>query len=378
MTRTSRIAGGGFKKWLMASLCMAAVLGTPALHAERLKDLASIQGVRQNQLIGYGLVVGLDGSGDQTTQTPFTVQSVVSMLQQMGVNLPPAGRMQLKNVAAVMVTASLPPFAQPGQTLDVTVSSMGNAKSLRGGTLLMAPLKGADGQIYGMAQGNVLVGGAGASAGGSSKQINHLSVGRISAGATVERAVPSAVGQGNMVSLELNDSDFSTASRVVQAVNQRFGGNIAAAQNGRVIQVQAPADNNARVAFLGALESLDVTPAQMVAKVILNARTGSVVMNQSVTLETCAVSHGNLSVVINTEPVISQPAPLSGGQTVVSQVSQIEINKEPGKVMLLKGGASLADVVKALNAIGATPQDLLAILQGMKAAGALRAELEII
>jgi flagellar P-ring protein FlgI len=362
----------------MAGLCAAAMLGTPALHAERLKDLASIQGVRQNQLIGYGLVVGLDGSGDQTTQTPFTVQSVVSMLQQMGVNLPPAGRMQLKNVAAVMVTASLPPFAQPGQTLDVTVSSMGNAKSLRGGTLLMAPLKGADGQIYGMAQGNVLVGGAGASAGGSSKQINHLSVGRISAGATVERAVPSAVGQGNIVSLELNDSDFSTASRVVQAVNQRFGGNIAAAQNGRVIQVQAPADNNARVAFLGALESLDVTPAQMVAKVILNARTGSVVMNQSVTLETCAVSHGNLSVVINTEPVISQPAPLSGGQTVVSQVSQIEINREPGKVMLLKGGASLADVVKALNAIGATPQDLLAILQAMKAAGALRAELEII
>jgi flagellar P-ring protein FlgI len=362
----------------MAGLCAAAMLGTPVLNAERLKDLASIQGVRQNQLIGYGLVVGLDGSGDQTTQTPFTVQSVVSMLQQMGVNLPPAGRMQLKNVAAVMVTASLPPFAQPGQTLDVTVSSMGNAKSLRGGTLLMAPLKGADGQIYGMAQGNVLVGGAGASAGGSSKQINHLSVGRISSGATVERAVPSAVGQGNMVSLELNDSDFSTASRVVQAVNKRFGGNIAAAQNGRVIQVQAPADNNARVAFLGALESLDVTPAQMVAKVILNARTGSVVMNQAVTLETCAVSHGNLSVVINTEPVISQPAPLSGGQTVVSQVSQIEINREPGKVMLLKGGASLADVVKALNAIGATPQDLLAILQAMKAAGALRAELEII
>jgi flagellar P-ring protein FlgI len=378
MTRTSRAAVGRFRNWTMAGLCAAAMLGTPVLHAERLKDLASIQGVRQNQLIGYGLVVGLDGSGDQTTQTPFTVQSVVSMLQQMGVNLPPAGRMQLKNVAAVMVTASLPPFAQPGQTLDVTVSSMGNAKSLRGGTLLMAPLKGADGQIYGMAQGNVLVGGAGASAGGSSKQINHLSVGRISAGATVERAVPSAVGQGNMVSLELNDSDFSTASRVVQAVNQRFGGNIAAAQNGRVIQVQAPADNNARVAFLGALESLDVTPAQMVAKVILNARTGSVVMNQSVTLETCAVSHGNLSVVINTEPVISQPAPLSGGQTVVSQVSQIEINREPGKVMLLKGGASLADVVKALNAIGATPQDLLAILQAMKAAGALRAELEII
>jgi len=366
------------RKLILASLGTACLLGAPALHAERLKDLASIQGVRQNQLVGYGLVVGLDGSGDQTTQTPFTVQSVVSMLQQMGVNLPPAGRMQLKNVAAVMVTASLPPFAQPGQMLDVTVSSMGNAKSLRGGTLVLTPLKGADGQIYGMAQGNVLVGGAGASAGGSSKQINHLSVGRISAGATVERAVPSAIGQDNVIHLELNNSDFSTASRVVQAVNSRFGANIAAAQNGRVIQVRAPADSNERVSFLGALESLDVTPAQMMAKVILNARTGSVVMNQTVTLDTCAVAHGNLSVVINTEPVISQPAPLSGGQTVVSQVSQIEINKEPGKVLLLQGGASLADVVKALNAIGATPQDLLAILQAMKAAGSLRAELEII
>ncbi|MEO7031025.1 MAG: flagellar basal body P-ring protein FlgI [Herbaspirillum sp.] len=355
------------------------LLGTPFAQAERLKDLASIQGVRENQLVGYGLVVGLDGSGDQTTQTPFTVQSVISMLQQMGVNLPPAGRMQLKNVAAVVVTASLPAFAQPGQTLDVTVSSMGNAKSLRGGTLVMTPLKGADGQIYGMAQGNILVGGVGASAGGSSKQINHLSVGRISAGATVERVVPSALASAdNTINVELKEGDFSTASRVVQAVNNRFGGGIAAAQDGRVIRVQAPSSANERVAFLGALEDLNVTPAQSRAKVILNARTGSVVMNQAVTLETCAVSHGNLSVVINTEPVISQPGALSSGQTVVSQVSQIDINKEPGKVMLLKGGASLADVVKALNAIGATPQDLLAILQAMKVAGSLRADLEII
>ncbi len=376
MARNKPLAAG--RALLLAALCASGLLAVPASQAERLKDLASIQGVRQNQLVGYGLVVGLDGSGDQTTQTPFTVQSVISMLQQMGVNLPAANRMQLKNVAAVMVTASLPPFAQPGQQLDVTVSSMGNAKSLRGGTLVMTPLKGADGQIYGMAQGSVVVGGAGAAAGGSSKQINHLSVGRISAGATVERAVPSAVGQDGMISLELHDNDFSTASRVVQAVNSRFGANVAAAQNGRVIQVRAPADSNERVAFLGALESLDVTPAQMVAKVILNARTGSVVMNQAVTLETCAVSHGNLSVVINSEPVISQPTPFSGGQTVVTQTSQIEINKEPGKVMLLKGGASLADVVKALNAIGATPQDLVAILQAMKAAGSLRAELEII
>lgn len=347
-------------------------------HAERLKDLASIQGVRQNQLIGYGLVVGLDGSGDQTTQTPFTVQSVASMLQQMGVNLPPGTTLQLKNVAAVMVTASLPAFAQPGQTLDVTVSSMGNAKSLRGGTLLMTPLKGADNQIYAMAQGNLLVGGVGASAGGSKVQVNHLSVGRISAGATVERSVPSSLTQGNVVQLELNDTDFSTASRVVEAINKQFGNNTAAAMNGRVIQIQAPLNSDERVAFLGVLESLNVTPARTAAKVILNARTGSVVMNQSVTLDSCAVSHGNLSVMIDTQPVISQPAPFSQGQTVVTQRSQIEIKKEPGQVLMLQNGASLAEVVRALNAIGATPQDLLAILQAMKAAGSLRADLEII
>ncbi|HEV2609542.1 MAG TPA: flagellar basal body P-ring protein FlgI [Noviherbaspirillum sp.] len=361
-----------------SALLLAFCACLPAAHAERLKDLASIQGVRQNQLMGYGLVVGLDGSGDQTTQTPFTVQSVVSMLQNMGVNLPPGTSLQLKNVAAVVVTTSLPPFAQPGQLLDVTVSSMGNAKSLRGGTLLMTPLKGADGQIYGIAQGNVLVGGVGAAASGSKAQINHLSVGRISGGATVERAVPTSLGQGDAIHLELNDADFSTASRVVEAINQRFGPETAAARDGRVIRVRAPLGSDERVAFLGALESLNVTPAQMVAKVILNARTGSVVMNQAVTLESCAVSHGNLSVVINTDPVISQPAPFSGGQTVVTQTSQIDIKKEPGQVLLLKGGTSLAEVVKALNAIGATPQDLLAILQAMKAAGSLRAELEII
>lgn len=366
------------KKILAALLWTACLAGSGFCHAERLKDLASIQGVRQNQLIGYGLVVGLDGSGDQTTQTPFTVQSIVSMLAQMGVNLPVGTSLQLKNVAAVVVTASLPSFAQPGQTLDVTVSSMGNAKSLRGGTLLMTPLKGVDSQIYGMAQGNVLVGGVGAAANGSKAQVNHLSVGRISAGATVERAVPTALGRGDMIYLELNDTDFSTASRVVDAVNKRFGAETAAAQDGRVIRVRAPVNSDERVTFLGALESISLTPAQMGAKVILNARTGSVVMNQAVTLDSCAVSHGNLSVVINTESSVSQPGPLSSGQTVVTQTSQIDIKKEPGQVVLLKGGASLSDVVKALNAIGATPQDLLAILQAMKSAGALRAELEII
>jgi flagellar P-ring protein precursor FlgI len=242
----------------------------------------------------------------------------------------------------------------------------------------MTPLKGADGQIYGMAQGNIVVGGVGAAANGSKAQINHLSVGRISAGATVERAVATTLGQGDVIYLELKETDFSTASRVADAVNTRFGPQTASAQDGRVIRVNAPTDNNARVAFLGALESINVTPAQVSAKVIMNARTGSVVMNQAVTLDTCAVSHGNLSVVINTQPIISQPAPFSGGQTVVAQQSQIEISKDPGKVILLKNSASLADVVKALNSIGATPQDLLAILQAMKASGSLRAELEII
>lgn len=359
-------------------LSVGTLLAPASVQAERIKDIASIQGVRQNQLMGYGLVVGLDGSGDQTTQTPFTVQSVVSMLQQMGVNLPPGISMQLKNVAAVVVTASLPAFARPGQMLDVTVSSMGNAKSLRGGTLLMTPLKGADGQIYSIAQGNVVVGGVGASANGSKTQVNHLSVGRISSGATVERAVQTELGQGDAIFLELNDTDFSTASKVVDAVNKRFGANTAAAQDGRVIRVRAPTSADERVSFLGALESLSITPAQMAAKVILNARTGSVVMNQAVTLDSCAVSHGNLSVVINSEPVISQPAPFSSGQTVVTQSSQIDIKKEPGQVLLLKQGTSLADVIKALNAIGATPQDLVAILQAMKAAGSLRAELEVI
>jgi flagellar P-ring protein precursor FlgI len=356
---------------------LTAMLAMPA-RAERLKDLSSIQGVRQNQLLGYGLVVGLDGSGDQTSQTPFTVQSVIAMLQQMGVSLPQGVGLQLKNVAAVMVTTSLPPFAQPGQLLDITVSSMGNAKSLRGGTLLMTPLKGADGQIYAMAQGSLLVGGVGASIAGSSLQVNHLSVGRISSGATVERAVGGALGTAEAIILELNDSDFATASHVVAAINSRFGPGTAAARDGRVIRVRAPADSDDRVAFLGTLQGLDVTPSQMVAKVILNARTGSVVMNQAVLLDSCAVSHGNLSVVIKSEPVISQPAPFSAGRSVVAQRAQIDISKEPGQVVLLKAGTSLAEVVKALNVIGATPQDLLAILQAMKAAGALRAELEII
>ncbi len=368
---------GKIRKVTILLIILNAILNSHYAFAERLKDLANIQGVRDNQLIGYGIVVGLDGTGDQTTQTPFTVQSIISMMQQMGVNLPAGTTLQLKNVAAVMVTSNLPPFAQPGQTLDVTVSSMGNAKSLRGGTLLMTPLKGADGQIYAMSQGNLVVGGVGASANGSQTQINHLSVGRISAGATVERSLPNSINQNNVVNVELKDADFSTASLVADAINRKFGMNTAAAQDGRVINVIPPANSN-RVAFLAALESITVNPSESAAKIILNARTGSVVMNQAVTLDNCAVSHGNLSVVINTAPVISQPGALSSGQTVATARSQIEINKEPGKVLNLPAGASLSEVIKALNAIGATPQDLVAILQAMKAAGSLHADLEII
>lgn len=374
----TRPVNPGMSSILKSVFLVLTLLISPMVLAERLKDLAGIQGVRQNQLMGYGLVVGLDGSGDQTTQTPFTVQSIISMMQQMGVTIPVGTSLQLKNVAAVMVTTSLPPFSQPGQTLDVTVSSMGNAKSLKGGTLLMTPLKGADNQIYAMAQGNVLVGGVGASSNGTKAQVNHLSVGRISAGATVERAVPSPLGNGNSVQLELNTADFSTASRVVEAINNRFGAGTAAAVDGRVIQVRAPQANDQRVAFLGVLESIDVVPAQTAAKVILNARTGSIVMNQSVTLETCAVAHGNLSVVVSAENAVSQPNALSDGQTAVVGNSSVAITKESGQLLMLKAGASLAEVVKALNSIGATPQDLLAILQAMKASGALRADLEII
>ncbi|GGD87067.1 MULTISPECIES: flagellar basal body P-ring protein FlgI [Caballeronia] len=350
-------------------------------HAERLKDLVSFQGVRDNPLIGYGLVVGLDGTGDQTMQTPFTTQSLTNMLGNLGITVNPATtqNMQLKNVAAVMVTATLPPFSRPGEAIDVTVSSLGNAKSLRGGTLLMAPLKGADGQVYAMAQGNLVVGGAGASANGSKVQVNQLAVGRISGGAIVERAVPTALQQqGGVMQMELREMDFDTTQRVVAAVNNQFGTGTALALDGRTIQLRAPADAAEQVSFMAQLQNIDVRPAQAAAKVILNARTGSIVMNQMVTLQNCAVAHGNLSVVINTQTAVSQPNALSNGQTVAAKQSQIQLKQDSGALKVLAAGANLADVVKGLNALGATPADLISILQSMKAAGALRADLEII
>jgi flagellar P-ring protein precursor FlgI len=363
---------------LLAAALLASLFVPPPARAEHLRDLAAIQGVRTNPLIGYGLVVGLDGSGDQTTQTPFTIQTMQTMLQQLGITLPAGTNPQLRNVAAVMVTAVLPPFAQPGQPLDVTVSSLGNAKSLKGGTLLMTPLKGADGLTYAVAQGNVLVGGAGASAGGSKVQINHLAAGRIPEGANVERAIPSPFQQGELLHLELNDSDFATAGAVADAINAAMGEGTAAARDARTIEVKAPPASNARVRFVASLENLDIPIQVPAARVVINARTGSIVMNRTVTLEPAAVAHGNLSVTITSTPVVSQPGPLSSGQTTVTEKTDISIKQDGGTLMKLPSATSLADLVKALNSLGANPADLVAILQALKASGALRAEVEVI
>ena len=362
----------------LAFMAASAALWWPLpAGAARIKEVASVAGVRSNTLTGYGLVVGLDGTGDQTTQAPFTQQSMTAMLQQMGVTLPPGTSMQLKNIAAVLVTTQLPPFAQPGQTLDVTVSSIANAKSLRGGLLVATPLRGADGQVYALAQGNLIVGGAGASAGGSKVQINHLSAGRVPEGARVERAVPTPLQQGDSIQLDLNAADYNTARRVAEAINQAKGAGVAAAVDGRVVRVKAPGGAE-RVAFLADIENIPLDLAMPAARVVVNARTGSVVLNEAVTLGACAVAHGNLSVTISTTPTVSQPNAFSQGQTVAGEKSDISITQQGGALVQMPSGTKLADVVKALNAMGATPMDLLAILQAMKTAGALNAEIEVI
>jgi len=357
---------------------LALVFGSAAAGATRIKELASVQGVRSNPLTGYGLVVGLDGTGDQTTQTPFTTQSLQAMLQQLGVTVPAGTAMQLRNVAAVIVTAQLPAFAQPGQAIDVNVSSLGNAKSLRGGTLVATPLKGADGRVYAVAQGNLIVGGAGASAAGSKVQINHLLAGRIPDGATVEAAVPTPLLQGESIQLDLRASDFNTARSVALAINAAKGEGTAVARDGRTVSVRVPPESGARVAFLADVENLPVQLASPSARVVLNARTGSIVLNESVTLGPCAVAHGSLSVTISTTPMVSQPNAFGQGQTTVTERADITVTQQQGSLIQLPAGARLADVVRALNALGATPQDLLAILQAMRTAGALKAEIEVI
>jgi flagellar P-ring protein FlgI len=358
----------------------ATVVASTSFAGQRIKEVAQVQGVRSNQLTGYGLVVGLDGTGDQTTQMPYTAQGLQNYLQQLGITVPPAAtsQLQLKNVAAVLVTATLPAFARPGQPLDVNVSSIGNARSLRGGTLITTPLRGVDGEIYALAQGNLMVGGAGASAGGSRVQINHLSAGRIPNGGQVERSVPTPLQSGPSVLLGLNAQDFSMAREVALTINRNIGENMARALDGRTVEVTLPADPNERIKVIADIEELRLRPTQAAARVVINARTGSVVMNGAVTLNPAAVAHGSLSVVIQSTPVISQPAPFSQGQTVVTEQTSIQINQEPGNIIQVPQATQLGEVVKALNALGATPQDLLAVLQALKAAGALNAELEVI
>ena len=367
----------------LAYLALALWLGIGSLGhaATRIKEVATIEGVRSNQLTGFGLVVGLDGTGDQTTQMPYTTQGLANYMQQLGLTLTPASlsQLQMKNVAAVLVTTQLPAFARPGQLLDINVSSLGNSKSLKGGTLIATPLKGADGEVYALAQGNLIVAGAGASAGGSKVQVNHLAVGRIPDGAQVERSVPTSLQEGTSINLSLSASDFQTARKVAQSINTRFGEGVAQALDGRTVQVQAPTSPNARISFLAEMEELPVETSVRAAKVIINSRTGSIVLNQAVTLGACAIAHGNLSISISSTPVISQPNALStGGQTVVTEKANIEIKQEAGKLIQIPAAAQLAEVVKALNSLGATPQDLLAILQAIKSAGALNAELEVI
>jgi flagellar P-ring protein precursor FlgI len=364
----------------LALLVASAAVWWPAsAQAARIKEVATVQGVRSNQLTGFGLVFGLDGTGDQSTQAPYTPQALAAFLQQNGITLPPGVTMQPRNLAAVVVTADLPPFAQPGQRIDVNVSSAGNAKSLRGGTLLATALRGADGQVYALAQGNLIVGGAGAAAGGSKVTINHLSAGRVPEGATVERAVPTALSNRGVLQLDLSANDFATARAVADAINGAKGRGTAQAVDGRVVKVKLPEDADQHVAFMADIENLDVRLAKPAARVVLNARTGSVVMNEAVTISTCAVAHGALTVTVNSTPVISQPSALSqGGQTVKAEKVDIAITQQGGALMQLPPGAKLADVVRALNALGATPMDLLAILQAMKSAGALQAEIEVI
>ena len=348
--------------------------------ADRIKDFSDVAGQRSNQLVGYGLVVGLDGTGDQTTQTPFTLQSVLQMIGVLGVTMPSTGNQtQLRNTAAVMVTADFPALSRPGQQLDVTVSSLGNSTSLKGGTLVMTPLKAADGQVYAQAQGSVVIGGSRAATGGAATSVNHLSAGRIPSGAIVEKAVP-ALLVDEFVQLDLRQADFALMQRTAETIGRRFGIGTALPIDARSLNVRVPTEPLKRTAFMAALQDLDVPMGSQPARVILNSRTGSVVMNQAVRLSPSAVAHGNLTVKIQQSPTVSQPLPFSRGQTTTAteDTATISDSGKENSLISVPGGASLDQVVKALNMMGATPQDLISILQSLRAAGALRAELEVI
>ncbi len=368
------------KRFALLLMLAGAFLTDQAL-ADRVKDLASVAGVRDNQLVGYGIVVGLDGTGDQTTQAPFTVQGIINMLTQFGVTVPPGTRMQLKNVAAVTIHAELPPFAKPGQKIDITVASIGNSKSLRGGSLLMAPLRGADGKVYALAQGNLVVGGFGASgADGSKVTVNIPSAGRIPNGATVERTVPNDFLTQESIVLNLNVPDFTTSMRLANQINNTMGEGTAQSLDAVSVAVRAPADARHRTAFVSALESLEVKPGEAQARVIVNSRTGTVVIGSNVRVTPAAVSHGSLVVTIGERPFVSQPsAPFSdAGTTVALPVSDVAITQEDASMFLFEPGTSLDEIVQAVNRVGAAPGDLVAILEALKQAGSLRAELVII
>ena len=352
----------------------------PPAHAERIKDMAQVQGVRTNQLVGYGLVVGLDGTGDQTSQAPFTIQSLTNMLAQLGVTVPTNVTPQLKNVAAVSVHAEMPAFVKPGQTIDITVNSIANAKSLRGGSLLVTPLHGLDGQIYAIAQGNLIVSGFGVQGNDGSKlTVNVPSSGRIPNGATIEKAVPTQLAQGDAIVLNLNDPDFTTATRLVQVVNRGIGEDIATIVDGGSVRVRAPLDITQRVAFLSTVENLEIDPGSGAAKVIINSRTGTVVISSNVRVSPAAVSHGSLTVSIKEEQKVSQPSAFSSvGTTTVTTSSTINVDQGSNRMFLFKPGVELEQIVHAVNEVGAAPGDLVAILEALKEAGALQAELIVI
>ncbi|WP_244946901.1 flagellar basal body P-ring protein FlgI [Legionella israelensis] len=364
-------------------LCIADI----GANAVRIKDITSLQGVRENQLVGYGLVVGLDGTGDRTSQAPFTDQSFRNMLLDFGIRLPKVRNFQLRNVAAVAVTANLPPFTRIGQRIDVTVSSLGNAKSLRGGNLLLTYLKGADDIVYAIAQGNVVVSGFGAQgADGSKVTVNSVATGRIPNGATVEHIVEMPYILEDRIVFELNEPDFTTSQRIADTINKELGFTAAEPMDAGAVAVRIDTHlnknsflkKNTYVNFISGLENLLVEPAGSPAKVIVNSRSGTIVVGQDVRISTVAVVHGNLSVSVSETPFVSQPNPFGNGRTVKGTDSNIDIQQEKSRAFLLKPGVSLKELVDAINRVGAAPGDLIAILEAIKQAGALHAELEII
>lgn len=362
-------------KKLLSALLLVTSCNTQ-VHAERIKDIASIEGIRTNQLVGYGLVVGLDKSGDKNK---FTGQSLRSMLGRFGLTLPPGVDPKSKNIAAVAIQAELPAFSKPGQMIDVTVSSIGDAKSLRGGTLLMSPLKGADGQVYAVAQGNLVVSGLSASGqDGSSITVNNPSVGRIPNGATVERTVNTPFSEGSTLTFNLHTPDFTTANHMAESINNVLGANTAKAIDATSVKVTGPVDSGQKVNFASMVENIAVVLDDAPARIIVNSRTGTVVINSKVRVQPAAVSHGSLTVTISEDPQVSQPAPLSGGQTTVTPKSNVQVDQEKNHMFVFNPGVSLDEIVKAVNNVGASPSDLVAILEALKSAGALRAELIII